>query len=43
MEKFEENIEKNTLEELYNTYIEVVALIDKLEKSVKELPAKEEL
>ena len=43
MNNLEKNLKKEPMEELYNTYTKIISLIDNLEKSIKELPAKEEL
>lgn len=43
MNNLEKNLKKESMEELYNTYTKIISLIDNLEKSIKELPAKEEL
>ena len=43
MNKFEDNIKKNTLEELYKVYMDINVLLVELEGKIKELPAKEEV
>lgn len=43
MNNLETNIKKNTMEELYQTYMDIILLINELEGKIKELPAKEEL
>lgn len=43
MEEFSKSIDKEGLEDLYNTYMQLVSLIEELNNSIKELPPKEEL
>lgn len=43
MEELSKNLEKEKLEDLYNTYIKIKILIDELNNNKKELPPKEEL
>lgn len=41
MEEKKLNLEKDDIKELYKSYMEIVSLIEILEKNIKELPAKE--
>lgn len=43
MNNLEKNLKKEPLEELYNTYTLIISLINELEKSIKDLPPKEEI
>ena len=43
LEKLEKNLTKEKIEDLYTTYDKIVKLLENLEKSIKELPPKEEL
>ena len=43
MNNLEQNLTKEKIEDLYTTYDKIVKLLENLEKSIKELPPKEEL
>ncbi len=43
MDEFKESIEKNDINELYETYLKLNSLLEELEKNIKQLPPKEEL
>ncbi len=43
MNNLEKNLTKEKIEDLYTTYDKIVKLLENLEKSIKELPPKEEL
>lgn len=43
MNNLEKNLKKESLEDLYKTYTEIISLINELEKNIKDLPPKEEL
>lgn len=43
MEELKINLEKENVKDLYNTYIKILAVIEELNNSKKELPPKEEL
>lgn len=43
MNNLEKNLKKESLEDLYKTYTEIISLISELEKNIKDLPPKEEL
>ena len=43
MNNLEKNLTKEKIEDLYTTYDKIVKLLEKQEKSIKELPPKEEL
>ncbi len=43
MEELKLNLEKENVKDLYDTYIRILAVIEELNNSKKELPPKEEL
>ena len=43
MEELKINLEKENVKDLYDTYIRILAVIEDLNNSKKELPPKEEL
>lgn len=43
MNNLEKNLTKEKIKDLYTTYDKIVKLLENLEKSIKELPPKEEL
>lgn len=43
MEELKLNLEKENVKDLYDTYIRILAVIEDLNNSKKELPPKEEL
>lgn len=43
MEELKKNLENEELTSLYDTYLKLVSLLESLDKSIKNLPPKEEL
>ena len=43
MEELKKSLHQTDLEELYNTYLTLISLLDELNKNIKQLPPKEVL